>query len=80
MSVGVWGAVSPPALVVIMVIVVLIFCVIVIVIMECDSPQLLMDGGSVPCGICLLCYKSKENANRQRRFYWAKRRKGASHG
>lgn len=41
----------------------------------CDSPQFLIEGGVVDCGLCLSCCKAKENAERQRRFYWLKKRR-----
>lgn len=46
----------------------------------CDSPQFLIDGGETPCGLCLSCAKLKENAERQRRFYWLKKRRALAHG
>lgn len=49
----------------------------------CDSPQLMLglDKGSaqIDCGLCLSCCKVKENAERQRRFYWLKRKRGTAH-
>lgn len=48
--------------------------------MTCDTPQLLLEGGVVACGLCLSCCKIKENADRQRRFYWLKKRRAFSHG
>lgn len=50
-----------------------------VVIMPCDSPQFLLDGGAVDCGLCLSCCRAKENAERQRRFYWFKRKRGNAH-
>lgn len=47
--------------------------------MACDSPQFLLEGGVVDCGLCLSCRKVKENADRQRRFYWLKRRRATAH-
>lgn len=43
--------------------------------MICDSPQYLMDGGVVECGICSSCFKAVDNAARQRRLYWLNRRR-----
>lgn len=49
----------------------------------CDSPQLLLmkEKGStiVDCGLCFSCTKLKLDADRQRRLYWLKRKRGAAH-
>lgn len=47
--------------------------------MTCDSPQYLLQGGTTACGLCLSCCKVKDNAERQRRFYYLKKRRMA-HG
>lgn len=47
--------------------------------MPCDSPQFLLHGGVTDCGLCLSCCKLKDNAERQRRFYWLKRKRGHVH-
>lgn len=52
--------------------------------MACDSPQLLLcnpRGKALesPCGLCLSCCREKEDAERQRRFYWLKRKRGSAH-
>lgn len=43
--------------------------------MACDSPQFLLDGGVVDCGLCFTCSKVKSDAERQRRYYWLKKRR-----
>jgi len=45
----------------------------------CDSPQLLLEKGSVACGLCFSCCKEKDDADRQRRYYWLKRKRGHAH-
>ena len=49
------------------------------VIVACDSPQLLLEKGSVACGLCFSCCKEKDDADRQRRYYWLKRKRGHVH-
>lgn len=52
--------------------------------MACDSPQLKLwkeKGSAVEaCGLCFSCTKAELDADRQRRLYWLKRRRGAAHG
>lgn len=43
--------------------------------MSCDSPQFLLEGGVVDCGLCLSCCRLKSDADRQRRLYWLKKRR-----
>lgn len=52
--------------------------------MSCDSPQLMLPvgGGSslqTACGLCFSCTKVKLDADRQRRLYWLKRKRGSAH-
>lgn len=42
----------------------------------CDSPQYLIAGGVEDCGLCFSCCKVKDDAERQRRLYWLKRKRG----
>lgn len=46
------------------------------VLMDCDTPQFTLDGGITPCGLCMTCCRIKSNAERQRKFYWLKRKRG----
>lgn len=39
----------------------------------CDSPQLVFDGPPVDCGCCQGCIRVRREADRSRRFYWARR-------
>lgn len=47
--------------------------------MGCDSPQYLLDGGITACGLCLSCAKARDNAERQRKLYWLRRKRGNAH-
>lgn len=47
--------------------------------MVCRTPQMLFEGQMEPCGCCEPCRMVKTLAERQRKFYWVRRRKGASH-
>lgn len=49
------------------------------VMVKCDSPQFLLFGGVIDCGLCLSCCKVKSDADRQRRLYWLKRKRGCAH-
>ena len=42
--------------------------------------QLLIDGTTADCGCCDPCRAVRSLADRQRKFYWLKRLKGAAHG
>lgn len=47
--------------------------------MACDTPQLVLRferGEVVECGLCFACCKEKDDAERQRRLYWLKRKRG----
>lgn len=45
----------------------------------CDSPQYLINGQFEACGLCLACCKAKDDASRQRRLYWLKKKRGYAH-
>lgn len=42
----------------------------------CLTPQLTIDGHSEDCGTCSVCLKVKSDADRARKFYWARKAKG----
>lgn len=46
----------------------------------CQTPQLLLDGSSTACDCCDGCRFAQRNADRQRKFYWSRRRKFAETG
>lgn len=51
---------------------------------RCDSPQMLLPVGQekpglVACGLCFSCAKAKDEVERQRRYYWLKRKRGHGH-
>lgn len=43
--------------------------------MNCKTPQILLDGSYIACNCCSGCRQVKSNADRARKFYWARKRK-----
>lgn len=42
---------------------------------HCLTPQLVLDGDPVACNCCEGCIRVKSAADRQRKFYWARKRR-----
>lgn len=46
-------------------------------VLNCDTPQILIDGSIAQCDLCFSCCKAKEDEDRRRRLYWLKRKRGS---